>query len=67
MSSDFDIPSALKGAQWEVTKGQIRAWVSIQGSHASGGSDTVSYQRFKRIRTMAEEFITAVEDKGFNE
>ena len=54
----FNIDYAMKAQHWEITKGHLRAMVSLQGSYSSGGE----FEAYGKLETLVEEFITAVED-----
>lgn len=67
----FDIAAALKGQQWERCKGELRAFVLLQGSYHSAslaGEKPSSLEvRMRRAKDMVEAFIVEMEDQGLHE
>ena len=59
--------------QWEITKGHIRASVSLRSAKRltdpsrSLGDDNAGQAEWERFNAAAEAFIAAVEDEGWHE
>lgn len=67
---NFLVASALKGAQWERTKGELRAMVALQGSYSTGSPPGVVSpvtERWQKLSKCVEEFIKIVEDNGLHQ
>ncbi len=60
------LEAAIKAQQWERAKGELRAFVAMQGSYSSGGSGP-KWDRWTDLAECAETFIASVEDEGLNE
>jgi hypothetical protein len=59
---DFLVAEALKSAQWERAKGELRALVALQGSHVT----TTSADTWERLSAAVEDFIKEVEESGLD-
>lgn len=55
--------SMLKAAQWERAKGELRAFVAIQGSYPSGENS----ERWRQLEARVDSFIASVEDDALDE
>lgn len=58
-------PEAMKQAQWEITKGHLRALVVMQGSYPSGMVHEA--RRWEALNKMVENFISDVEGDALHE
>lgn len=69
MTDRYDLEAAMRMAQWERAKGELRAMVAMAGAyHSSKPDDPESqYQRFLAFRQAAEEFISEVNGEGWGE
>ncbi len=56
----FDAAHAMKAAQWEKAKGELRALVAMQGSHACTDAD--ASLTLTQLKTAVEKFIKKVSD-----
>lgn len=66
----FQIDSALKAAQWERVKGELRALVAMQGSYSSHempGETSSTMARFVMLDKRVQVFIKDIEDEGLHE
>jgi hypothetical protein len=63
----FYIDYALKAAQWERAKGELRALIALQGSYASRQVGDDSVPKWERLKNYVEDFIQEVEDQGLQE
>lgn len=66
----FSFEAALKSAQWERAKGELRALVHMQGSYISGeapGGTSSETERWLELGLRVEAFIKSVEDDGLQE
>jgi hypothetical protein len=61
--SEFDVRIALKAAQWEKAKGELRALVALQGSYPAGENT----ERWKACNDAVEAFVDKVEFEGLAE
>lgn len=59
----LDMKAAMKGVQWEIAKGHLRALVAIEGSV---GSDAV-YCRLEDVDVAIGKFIADFENRGLHE
>lgn len=61
----FCLDEALKSAQWERCKGELRALVNMQGSYSGGanrpGEPNETYRRYSELEELVEEFVGKVE------
>lgn len=69
--ASFSIDHALKAAQWERAKGELRALVALQGSYST--SDRPPFDiapetdRWTLLSKRVREFIEDIEMKGLHE
>lgn len=67
MNPLFMLDTALKAAQWERAKGELRALAAMQGSYQSRRSPDGEEPRWLTIERRIEEFIKEFEDEGLHE
>ena len=60
MSDSFHLDAAMKEAQWERAKGEIRALIALQGSHTALGEHAY---KFTELKELSKEFFRAVEQR----
>lgn len=60
----YELDLMIKGQQWEITKGHLRALVHMQGSYVSEGSEPS--RKFTELSRLVENFINEVEDNEYN-
>ena len=67
----FDLAAAMKGAQWERCKGELRALVAMQGSYHSAGMpgapESHEMERLRLSGLAVENFIVDFSDNGYGE
>lgn len=70
MSDDnFVVSDALKAAQWERCKGELRALAVMQGCYISATNtlDDFTGRRFAALSDAVEKFIKMIEEEGLYE
>ena len=65
MTEAYMLPEAIKGQQWEITKGHLRAMVSIQGSFCT--NTQLSQAKYTRLKELVDSFIGMVEYNALHE
>ena len=63
-TNPHDIANMLRGQQWQITKGHMRAMVSLQGAFPSGSRQANKYDELHRL---TEEYIKVVEGEALKE
>lgn len=66
----FSVESAMKSAQWERAKGELRACVAMSGSHHTGtppGQKAFETERWEKFERAVKQFIKQVEIDGLAE
>lgn len=63
---EFQLASALKAQQWEITKGHMRAVAALMGSYNTETGDPVK-AKWLAFETKVEDFIEEVESNGMIE
>lgn len=69
MTDRFDLNAAIRMAQWERAKGELRAMLVMRGSYHSSNPDheDSEYQRYLAFKQAVEEFVSVVEGEGWGE
>lgn len=66
MPSTFLPDAAMKAAQWERAKGELRAMVAIQGSYEASSPEEEPL-KWAVLSQHVEDFIKNIEDNGLHE
>jgi hypothetical protein len=64
-TGDAQIDAMLKAQQWERAKGELRAFVAMQGSYVSGATERTT--RWETLDVAVEAFIGDTELNGLHE
>jgi hypothetical protein len=67
MPAEFNAETAMKMAQWEKAKGELRALVAMQGCYMGGGREAPETQRWLEVERRVESFIKQIEDEALQE
>lgn len=63
----FSIDGAMKSAQWERAKGELRAFLSIVGSCVGGKDFKHRFHRYEELDKIIKDFIKQVEEECYHE